>query len=62
VRGLIWPLPCPGTYRLGVPILRIIPDEEHGFLPNELDRAPASGKSMESDRDSSRDKRRLALR
>lgn len=47
---------------VGVPILGTVPDEEHGFLLDELDRAPPSGNVMGLDLDSSRENRRLALR
>ncbi|MBN8498125.1 hypothetical protein [Accumulibacter sp.] len=45
-----------------MPILGTVPDEEHGFLLDELDRAPPSGNVMGLDLDSSREKPRLALR
>jgi hypothetical protein len=51
-----------GHVPVGVSILGTVPDEEQGFLLDELDRAPPSGNFMGSELDSSREKRRLALR
>ena len=53
---------APGYVPVGVPILGTVPDEEHDFLLDELDRASPSGSFMGSGLDSSREKRRLALR